>query len=132
VFAECLLQLDPSLVGHAKLVLAGVAILSTAGLVFTAAGQSRAYVRAHRAPQGLMEGDTLEYRPDCSQPDACLNQKYATRLLAATGSETELTRAAHDFCAVTTWAGGTAEHLVALITSCEAATRERMARDLSK
>jgi hypothetical protein len=79
----------------------------------------------------VTQSDASEYRPDCAQPDACLDKKYMRHLATITDHAISQSQAAEAFCSETTWPERTSAYTAQLLARCVGATRRRMACDLN-
>ncbi len=70
------------------------------------------------------------YRPDCGQPDACLDEKYKRAVELVTHNLASASQAANSFCAQTTWPERSTEYVSQLLSKCNAATAQRITADL--
>jgi hypothetical protein len=95
-----------------------------------AVSELRSHTKLRSIEERLLPEETREFRPDCSQPDACLDKKYAANLLLAAKQSVTPDEAARRFCEQTTWPERTPADMAQVRRECETRTRDRMTLDL--
>ena len=105
----------------------GILLLGVASLGFT---EAHGQAKLRRIEERLMPAEAVEFRPDCSQPDACLDSKYASNLLLVANELASLQHAAQQFCAETAWPDDNIARRDQRLAQCEVTTHDRMKRDL--
>ena len=113
----------------AKLALASAAAI-LAAVTILGALELRAHQQLDSLRTHALQTDEPGYRPDCFQPDACRDKKYARRLLMVAEKRASVDQAAYGFCTETTWIERTSQDAALILVDCKAATQRRMARDL--
>ena len=111
-----------------KLAFASAIVLSSVSILGALERRAHDHLDSLRAQ--AQPADEPGYRPDCFQPDACWEKKYARCLLMVAEKRASLEQAAYCFCTETTWIERTSQDAALIVADCKAVTQRRMDRDL--